>query len=188
MSHAYRCLQTPLAESEYRLVTYREQDLERIRQWRNDQMNVLRQKQPLSEADQLAYYRDAILPSIQASSPSQILVSVLRDEECIAYGGLTGIDWTIGRAEVSFLADTARARDVKRYSQDFAAFLRLLRTLAFERLRLNRLFTETYDVRPHHVAVLEANGFQLEGRLRRHILVDGQVADVLFHGMLRQLA
>jgi RimJ/RimL family protein N-acetyltransferase len=48
----------------------------------------------------------------------------------------------------------------------------------------SRLFTETYDIRPHHVAVLEKVGFRLEGRLRKHIAVEGVVTDVLFHGLL----
>jgi len=44
------------------------------------------------------------------------------------------------------------------------------------------LFTETYDIRPRHVAILEMNGFKLEGRLIDHVLIDGKYIDALIHG------
>ena len=92
------------------------------------------------------------------------------DNELIAYGGLVHLSWPDKRAEVSFLADPARAADPETYRQDFqGAPAPAGASAAFDGLKLNRLFTETYDIRPAHVAILEEAGFRLEGRLRQHV-------------------
>jgi RimJ/RimL family protein N-acetyltransferase len=65
------------------------------------------------------------------------------------------------------------------------ACLALLRALAFEDLRLHRLFTETWGFRTAHMENLEAAGFRREGTCREHLRVDGQRQDVVFHGLLR---
>lgn len=183
----YPCLSEPVADPNgYALVSYREADAVAIGRWRNEQMQVLRQSRELSEEEQLRYFREVIRPSMSAVQPALVLVSLLLGGRCIGYGGLTHIDWNAGRAEVSYLAETARAASRPSYHADFSAFLGLLKILAFSRLRLHRLFTETYDIRPHHSAALEAAGFKLEGRLRKHYLIDGNLTDAVFHGLLSE--
>jgi len=183
----YPCLDEPLAgDRGYALVSFREADALAVALWRNEQMQVLRQSHELTEQDQLRYFREIVLPSMSAARPAMILVSLLLDGGCIGYGGLTHIDWSARRAEVSFLLETSRSKDRSRYQADFIAFLGLLKELAFSRLRLNRLFTETYDIRPYHLAVLEGAGFKPEGRLRQHYSIDGVLTDGLFHGLLSE--
>jgi len=177
----------PVADQAGRaLVRLRETDMLEIGRWRNDQMDVLRQNQLLTDEGQLRYYREVVEPSMRQAQPRIVLASYLLGGACIGYGGLTNIDWAAGRAEVSFLVATQRTRDLAAYRADFEAFLALLERLAFDGLSLRRLFTETYDLRPHHVASLEAAGFRLEGRLRRHQLVGDRLVDTLFHGKLRE--
>jgi RimJ/RimL family protein N-acetyltransferase len=183
----YACLAQPLADDSGRaLVSLREADMLDIGRWRNDQMDVLRQNKLLTDDGQRAYFRDVVLPTMQEARPKMILASYLLRGTCIGYGGLTNIDWEARRAELSFLVATARTRDVQAYRADFEAFLALVQELAFVRLGLMRLFTETYDIRPHHVAALEASGMRLEGRLRRHQFIAGAFVDTLFHGMLSE--
>ena len=180
----------PLPQAEYRyeayrLVPIRYDDREPIRAWRNAQLEVLRQAAPLSAARQEAYFQKVVLPLFEQEQPGQLLFSLLYNDELIAYGGLVHISWPDARAEVSFLVDPTRAADAATYRHDFLAHLRLLGQVAFDGLRLNRLFTETYDIRPAHVAILEEAGFQLEGRLRQHVqLKPGTFADSLMHGQL----
>ncbi|WP_345125284.1 GNAT family N-acetyltransferase [Hymenobacter antarcticus] len=180
----------PLPQAEfrheaYRLVPIRYEDREPIRAWRNAQLDVLRQAEPLSAAQQDAYFQKVVLPLFEKERPGQLLFSLLHHDELIAYGGLVHISWPDARAEVSFLADPARAANPTTYRQDFRAHLRLLGQVAFDGLKLNRLFTETYDIRPAHVAILEEAGFRLEGRLRQHVqLRPGTFADSLMHGQL----
>ena len=180
----------PLPQAEYRwqnyqLVPIRYEDREPIRAWRNAQLEVLRQAEPLTTEQQEAYFQRVVLPLFEQEQPGQLLFSLLHNNELVAYGGLVHLSWPDGRAEVSFLVDPTRAADPATYRQDFRAYLRLLGQVAFEGLKFNRLFTETYDIRPAHVAILEEAGFRLEGRLRQHVqLKPGTFADSLMHGQL----
>ena len=180
----------PLPQAEYhhdayRLVPIRYNDREPIRAWRNAQLDVLRQAAPLTSEQQDAYFQRIVLPLFEQEKPGQLLFSLLHNDELVAYGGLVHISWADLRAEVSFLVDPARAAAPAAYRQDFRAHLRLLGQVAFKGLKFNRLFTETYDIRPAHIAILEETGFQLEGRLRQHIqLATGTFTDSLMHGQL----
>ena len=182
------CRPLPQAEyrwKNYRLVPIRYEDREPIRHWRNAQLQVLRQAELLTAEQQDAYFQRVVLPLFEQERPGQLLFSLLHGGELVAYGGLVHVSWPDGRAEVSFLADPARAAAPGTYQRDFRAHLRLLGQAAFAGLKLNRLFTETYDIRPAHVAVLEAAGFRPEGRLRQHVqLAPGTFADSLMHGQL----
>ena len=170
---------------DYRLVPIRYADREAIRAWRNAQLAVLRQAEPLTVEQQEAYFQRVVLPLLAQEQPGQLLFSLLKNQELVAYGGLVHLSWPDGRAEVSFLADPLRAAEPATYRADFLAHLRLLGRVAFEGLKFNRLFTETYDIRPAHVAILEEAGFRLEGRLRQHVqLAPGTFADSLMHGQL----
>ena len=180
----------PLPQAEYRwhsyqLVPIRYEDREPIRAWRNAQLEVLRQAEPLTIEQQEAYFQQVVLPLFEQEQPGQLLFSLLHNNELVAYGGLVHLSWPDGRAEVSFLVNPTRAADPATYRKDFRAHLRLLGQVAFEGLKFNRLFTETYDIRPAHVAILEEAGFRLEGRLRQHVqLKPGTFADSLMHGQL----
>lgn len=183
----YRFFKKELIDSgDYAITSFRKEDLQLIKCWRNEQLRVLRQQTALTDEDQTRYYQEFIAPSMTTASPRIILVSYLHKGACIGYGGLTNVDWETRRAEVSYLAETSRTTNLTQYAQDFAMFLSLLKVLAFDCIGLNRMFTETYDIRAHHIAVLEASGFHLEGRLRQHIAIEGTFADVLFHGILRE--
>jgi RimJ/RimL family protein N-acetyltransferase len=48
-------------------------------------------------------------------------------------------------------------------------------------LKLNKLTTEAFDLRPYLIETLEKNGFVLEGRLRSHNLINGIYRDSLLH-------
>ena len=182
----YRPLpQAEFCHEAYRLVPIRYEDRGPIRAWRNAQLEVLRQAAPLTAEQQEAYFQRVVLPLFEQERPGQLLFSLLHHDELVAYGGLVHISWPDARAEVSFLVDPTRAADAATYRQDFRAHLRLLGQAAFAGLKLNRLFTETYDIRPAHVAILEEAGFRLEGRLRQHVqLKPGTFADSLMHGQL----
>lgn len=178
----YRCLNF----DNYALKTLYLADMMKIKDWRNAQMNVLRQNVVLTDETQENYYLNIIVPSYQAKEP-QILVFGFRFHDyLIGYGGLTNIDWKSKRAEVSFLIDTARTINIEQYCIDFEMFLKIIKSFAFIELKINRLFTETYANRPFHVEVLERNGFKHEGRLKQHVYIDGIFIDSLIHGCLKE--
>ncbi len=171
---------------EYTIVPMREADIFEIKKWRNEQIDILRQKVFLTDHDQEEYYQKYVVPGFSETRPKIILFSYLEHSKCIGYGGLTNIDWENSRAEVSFLVQTERTKNLQQYRRDFSCFLLLLKRIAFTELRLNRLYTETYDIRPDHISVLEEIGFILEGRLKQHIVIQGRSVDSLIHGCSRE--
>ena len=181
----YLCLKEPVyREGAYSLTSIREKDILKIMDWRNEQLNILRQNEKLTKEKQIKYFQEVIRPSFQEKHPIQILFSFLLDEELIGYGGLTHIDWTSLRSEVSFLLKTNRT-DQDKYKQEFSIFLSLLKRIAFNDLQLNRLYTETFDIRSTHLETILKNGFVLEGRLREHVKIEEVYVDSLIHGFLR---
>lgn len=161
-----------------------EGDIETLRGWRNAQTSVLRQNDPISADEQRAWFRDVVLPTHASPAPPFLLVALRREDDFVAYGGVTNVSWRDRRAEVSFLADTTIVADDDAYREVFLAFLRWLDGCAFDELGLHRLFTETYAYRTFHVSLLEAHGYRLEGRLRDHVVKDGAAVDSLMHGRL----
>ena len=171
----------------YTYVGLRHADIQKLRDFRNAQIAVLRQKAPLSERDQEDWFETVVEPMHASATPSFLLVSILEgDSLFIGYGGLTNIDWHHRRAEVSFLVDPDRASDARLYREDFSAFLNFLKTWAFGELALRRLFTETFAFRDYHMSILEAAGFRQEGRMRDHIVDpndETKFVDSVLHGI-----
>ena len=161
-------------------VTVRPQDIEPIRLWRNAQMKVLRQQKPITSEEQAAYY-DCIWRMMLRPKPTNVLVSLLKDGVLVGYGGLTYIHWEYGRAEVAFLADP----QIEDYEEAFTAFLTMMKADAIQ-LGLHRLYTETYDLRPRHIEILEKNGFECEGELVDHVRIDGMYVGSVFHGWINE--
>lgn len=159
-------------------------DIESIRQWRNSQMDVLRQVSEISAPQQEQYFENYVWPEKQKDRPSQILFSILRRGRVVGYGGLTNISWPDSRGEVSFLLDPESERDMEIKEQVFSPFLRILSEISFRDLGLAKIFCETFSLRPDHIEILEANGFVHEGTLRDHITLGNSRFNSLIHGLL----
>lgn len=182
---AYACMTRPvLRAGDLSVQAVQPAEIEAIRQWRNAQMDVLRQAEPISPEQQEAYFARHIWPHYALPQPDTILLSYREGESLIGYGGLVHIAWVHRRAELSFLLDPALIEDESSYARYFSGFLGLMKQLAFADLGLNRLFTETYATRPHHIAVLESAGFKREGVMRAHVIIGGQPVDSILHGCL----
>lgn len=171
---------------EYSVVPFRKVDLMNVKTWRNDQMDVLRQKALLTDENQLNYYNNFIEPSFSDPNSRIILFSFLLNNECIGYGGLTNIHWEDKRIELSFLLNTERVKNENIYTSDFKHFIELMKTIVFVDLEFNRIFTETYDIRNLHISILESCGFKLEGRMREHVRINDKYVDSLIHGYIKQ--
>ena len=170
----------------YSAVPLREMDIFLIKKWRNEQIQVLRQNKILTDQDQLSYYKNHIIPSFSQKRPNIILFSYLYDNNCIGYGGLTNIKWQSKRAELSFLLDTKRCLYSKQYKIDFTNFISLIKKVTFNDLKFNRIFTETFAFRQAHIAILEENGFRLEGKMKQHVVINGEFVDSILHGLLKE--
>lgn len=161
-------------------------DIERIRQWRNAQMDVLRQSSLISPGEQERYFAEHVWPEMGSSTPNQILFSIEKDGGMIGYGGLVNISWIDQTGEVSFLLNPAIERNLNQRSQIFLSFLEILKEIAFNDLQLCRIWTETYATREFHIKTLEVAGFQNEGCLRNHSIINGDKTNSIVHGLIRE--
>lgn len=174
-----------LARGLYAMQAVQPEHIESIRQWRNAQLDVLRQAAPITTGQQQRYYAAHIWPDMKQPRPANILVSYLHEDRLIGYGGLVHIAWEHLRAEVSFLVEPARAADPVQYGSDFSSFLALIQEVAFAHLGLRRLCTETYAGRDLHISLLERAGFRREGVLREQILRENKPVNCIIHGCLK---
>ncbi|MEX1153171.1 GNAT family N-acetyltransferase [Parvibaculum sp.] len=186
-SLTYRCMpRSELRTQTFRMRAVQPGHIENIRLWRNAQMDVLRQEVPIAPEEQEAYYAAHVWPAMALERPANILLVLEEGESALGYGGLVHIAWAHKRAELSFLLRPDVAQDEEAYGRCFSVFLDLMKNLAFEYLDFHRLFTETYAMRTHHISILEANGFDREGIMRDHVIIEGKPVDALIHGCLRR--
>ena len=178
----YKCLpQKTYQNGDYTLEAVQSKHVEKIRQWRNGQMDVLRQSKPISKKSQITYYENYVWPQLNSDAPTQILLAYKYKKKLIGYGGLVNITWIDNKAEVSFLLDTNRINDKALYRKEFSLFLDLIKQLASRDLGLYKLCAETYDIRPLHIEILEYNKFKLEHRLTENVVINGKYVDSLIH-------
>lgn len=166
----------------YSIVPIRHKDRFDIMKWRNEQIYHLRQQKPLSEENQNNYFQTVINRLFIEDHPEQILFSYLYNEQCIGYGGLVHINWDDQHAEISFIMDTKL--EMEYFSFHWSTYLSLIEELAFEELRLHKLFTYAYDLRPQLFPVLDNMGYQKEAILKEHYFHQGIFGDVLIHSKL----
>ena len=169
----------------YCITPLRRKDIQKIRIWRNEQIDVLRQTKLLSKKEQIRYYNGEITRSFYQKQPKMILFSILLNDSCIGYGGLVHIDWSSKRGEISIITKTERNYDQKIYRKDFRAFFKLIKKLAFEELGLNRLVTETYEIRPYVIKLLEDMTFKEDRRMKKKVKIKEKYFDSLIHGCLK---
>lgn len=160
------------------------EDREPIRQWRNAQIDVLRQDRPLTQEDQDHYFLTVIEPQMRSPRPEQVLVSLLHEGEIIGYGGPVHIAWPHRRGELSYLTAPERRLHPTFRQADWDAFMGMLVPLCRDQLRLHRLTTESFESRADIVDLLLSAGFENEGTLREHHWWDGRWHTSRLHGLL----
>ncbi|MEN8787464.1 MAG: GNAT family N-acetyltransferase [Flavobacteriales bacterium] len=176
----YNCLtQNKFELGEYKIVPIRYEDRIEIMKWRNEQLYHLRQAEPLTEESQDNYFRTTVASLFELENPSQILFSYLKDEVCIGYGGLVHINWVEKIAEVSFIMNTELEKT--EFELHWSNFLRMLKKIAFQELKWNKIFTYAYNLRPHLYPVLEKNEFEFTEKNEKVIEVNGDWIAVLIH-------
>ena len=82
----------------YSIVAIRPDDRWKIMEWRNEQLDILRQPGVLTRDMQQRYFDQVVIPQFSQTTPLQILVSYLYDDQLIGYGGLVHIQWVDKRA------------------------------------------------------------------------------------------
>ena len=155
-------------------------DRESIREWRNQQIDVLRQQDPISTEQQDQYFSQILEPLMGMTHPSQFLFGIELDAQLIGYGGLTNIDWDAQRAELSFLADT-KILKTPAYKEIMTIFIKIISELAKNQFGLNQIFTETYTQRVDHIEILELAGFEHQTFLADRAVINGESVGSQIH-------
>jgi RimJ/RimL family protein N-acetyltransferase len=150
--------------------------------WRNEQIYHLRQAKPLTKEDQEAYFQNVVDSLFDQEQPNQILFSFLENEVCIGYGGLVHINWIDKNAEISFIMDTGLEQT--RFHQIWTVYLSLIEKVAFQQIKLHKIFTYAFDLRPNLYEVLLNSKYIEEVRLKEHCFFDGKFIDVLIHSKI----
>jgi RimJ/RimL family protein N-acetyltransferase len=167
----------------YSIIPIRDEDSCQIMKWRNEQMFHLRQKEPLTPADQEAYFNNVVAKLFEQDQPRQLLFSFLENDILIGYGGLVHINWLDKHAEVSFIMNTELEEN--RFEEIWEAYLKLIEEVAFSNLELNKISTYAYDLRPKLYFVVESLGYRKDAVLREHLLIEDNFINVVIHSKLK---
>jgi RimJ/RimL family protein N-acetyltransferase len=180
---AYRVLkQQTYTSGAFSIVPIRFEDRIKIMNWRNEQIYHLRQNKPLTLENQEHYFDTVVSKLFNQEQPNQILFSFLENAECIGYGGLVHINWIDKNAEISFIMQTSLEKE--RFDEIWSAYLNLLEQVAFDDLKLHKIFTYAFDIRPHLYSMLLKAGFKEDARLKEHCFFDGNFKDVVLHSKI----
>lgn len=163
----------------YSIFPIRYEDRFDIMKWRNEQIYHLRQNKLLTVADQESYFSNVVSKLFNQDKPNQILFSYFENGGCIGYGGLVHINWVDKNAEISFIMNTDLEKDD--FEKHWSIFLNLIEQVAFADLKLHKISTYAFDLRPKLYAVLNSFGFNKEAVLKNHCLFNSEYIDVVIH-------
>jgi RimJ/RimL family protein N-acetyltransferase len=188
MARAYRCLsKQEFVQGDYRLVPIRDEDKYAIMEWRNEQIDILRQKEPLTKEKQDWYFQNVVGKLFEQERPEQLLFSFLEKDVLIGYGGLVHIDWESMNAEISFITQTERNSVEEKFVMDFHLFLEILISVAYDKLNFKKLHTTFYDLpsRIYYKKCIVKFGFVEEACLKLHLQINGSLANVFIYSHFR---
>lgn len=171
-------------EGAYSIVPIRMDDRYDIMQWRNEQIYHLRQAKLLTKEMQDHYFEKVVTNLFNLEQPTQLLFSFLDNEVCIGYGGLVHINWIDRNAEISFIMKTdLEQRD---FATNWTMFLFLIEKVAFKDLKMHKIFTYAFDIRPLLYSALEGAGFKKEAVLPEHCFIGGRFLNVVIHSKINE--
>ena len=110
------------------------------------------------------------------------MIRTLTDDRLIGFVGLGGINWNNGDGWVG-IGVGERENWGKGYGTDA---MRIILRFAFTELNLHRVSLSVYANNLRAIRSYEKAGFSIEGRLRQVVHRDGQWADEVFMGVLRE--
>lgn len=168
---------------DYSIVPIRMEDQYAIMKWRNEQMFHLRQNKPLTREAQEVYFKDVVAQLFNKEKPDQILFSYLKGKTCIGYGGLVHINWIDRNAEISFIMDTKLEKS--EFELHWTTYLSMIEDVGFNDLKLHKIFTYAYDLRPQLYTAIEKVGFAKEATLKEHCFFNNEFKDVIIHSKKR---
>ncbi|WP_162533661.1 GNAT family N-acetyltransferase [Dokdonia sp. Dokd-P16] len=181
--NSYKALsRQEFSSGEFKIVPIRSEDRIDIMKWRNEQMYHLRQSQLLTLESQNKYFNTTVKSLFNQEKPKQLLFSFLKNDICIAYGGLVHINWVDKNAEISFIMDSTLEKEF--FEDLWFVYLGLIEKVGFQELDFHKIFTYAFDLRPRLYIALEKAGFHKEVTLKEHCLFEEKFIDVIIHSLI----
>ncbi|PXW89195.1 spermine/spermidine N-acetyltransferase [Streptohalobacillus salinus] len=149
---------------------FESEDIEDLKAWYNDPVTL----QMIGHTPKNTTELEAMVTAMRQTE-AVILVIETRQGEKLGWIHLTSIHYKHGRAEIGIVLDTAHQG--KGHGE--AAMLQML-NIAFNQLRLNKVYLTTRGVNEKAKALYEKLGFHLEGTFKDHCYVDGKYYDTYF--------
>lgn len=168
-------------DQDFKIIPIRSEDRYIIMQWRNEQIEHLRQREILTAKAQDEYFTNVISKQFKEPKPTQILFSFLKSNKFIGYGGLVHIDYLNKNAEISFLTETKI--DHVNFNLYWQKFIDLIKIVAFEELSLFKIYAYAFDVRPYLYETFRQIGFKEEARIRNVYIFKDKIYDGLIFSL-----
>ena len=153
------------------------QDVERVRHWRNNALETLRTPYLISEEMQSNFY-----DSLQNRESRNRYWSIYDNDELIGFGGLTGIEWENGLAEISLIMGAKyRGKGLGRRA------VNLILDTGFGNMGLKTIYGECYECNSavdFWGAITKEHGGYITTIPRRKMW-QGQLYDALHFSMWR---
>jgi RimJ/RimL family protein N-acetyltransferase len=182
LTRGYKCLpNNNFCKENYALIPIRDEDKYDIRDWRNNQIDILRQESFLTSEQQEHYFKTVVDKLFDVEEPKQLLFSFLENDILIGYGGLVHIDWENKTAEISFLTETSRNKKKEQFISDWYYYLSILKIITQKYLHFKSIYTYAYDIRPNLYIALEKSGFKETKRIKDFIEINNELKDLVIH-------
>ena len=157
------------------------EDLRRVWLWYNDR----EVRRYLSSPEEVFFYEDELewYEALRREKRSEKVFAVIENSSSSPLGlvGLHRIDHHNGHAELGYFL--AREHWGRGYGSEA---VKLALEYAFDWLNLRKVYARVYEPNVASIRILEKNGFQPAGRLRKHQYVPGEgFVDVLFYERFR---
>jgi len=156
-------------------------DADAMLRWASDE-DVVRWHGPPDWPATRAQQERYIERMAEADSADKAFAIATLDGKLVGDCGLRKIDWKSRKAEFFITIGEKQFWD-----KGFATeTLKLVSSLAFDKMNLNRLWLTALIDNPRAVRCYEKCGFVREGLLRQESYVDGKYRDVLMMALLRE--
>lgn len=125
--------------------------------------------------------RQWLARAAQSDNRKDFTLCLLDSERPIGYGGLLGINWRDGKAEIY-----GGIGDVGSWGKGYGSVLwKLILEFAFCELGLNKVYSTVWTENHGMQRIHEKLGFVLEGTLRKDIRSHGELRDRHYYGILK---
>lgn len=117
---------------------------------------------------------------LNLTNMNRVDITILDDDEIVAFGGFTSINHDVKKAETYLFVDP-----IHLHKGIGTRAKKMMCNYGFEQLGLNKLYFITNEDNYASIRVNEKCGFKLEGRHRQECIKDGRKMDRLYYGLLK---